>query len=224
MRILVGILAHQLQAETVKSVFTQQWDDPDGLDTMFVWGQDIRPDETRFAAVTRKYQYLRDVFLAGPWDALLTVEQDMLLPPDALMRLRGIVEQGADIAYALYVWRYDGHHWWNAHPLLTLANHEHRWASMSHLPDQARRLWGQCVRVSGLGLGCTLLPRSTVERLPFRQIQHDHSCDTVLALDAQAAGLTQIADLGCVCGHRMDDHRVIWPDPNEPDLYRIEER
>lgn len=223
MRILVGILAHQLQADTVKSVFTQHCDDPNGFDTLFVWGQDMRPDEDRFQAVTRKYQYLRNTFLQGAWDALLCVEQDMLIPSDAVQRLSAIVQQGADIAYGLYVWRYDNQHWWNAHPVLTLTDTQHRWASMTHLPDQARQLWGECIEVAGLGLGCTLLSRQTVERLPFHQRQRDHSCDTVLALDAQDAGLIQIADLGCVCGHRIDAHRVIWPDPTEPDLYRIEE-
>lgn len=223
MRILVGVLAHQLQAETVRTVNTQQYDDPQGFDVTICWGQDARPEETRFEAVTRKYQYLRAVFLAGPYDALLTVEQDMLLPPDTLLRLRTLLEQGADIAYGLYVWRYEGHHWWNAHPKLSLHDDGHRFASLSHYPDQARQLWGTCARVAGLGLGCTLLSRQTVARLPFRQLRYDHSCDTALALDAQEAGLTQVADLGCVCGHRIDATRVIWPDPTEPDLYRITE-
>lgn len=223
MRILIGVLAHELNSATVKTIFQQQWSDGDGFDVTFCWGQDMRPDEDRFQAVTRKYQHLRTLALAGPYDALLTVEQDMLLPPDALTRLAGVLQQGADIAYGLYVWRYDGLHWWNAHPKLSFDGHQHQFASLSHYPDQARQFWGECVRVAGLGLGCTLLSRQTLERLPFRQLHHEHSADTALALDAQAAGLTQIADLGCVCGHRLDTRRAIWPDPTTPDLYRIQE-
>jgi hypothetical protein len=53
--------------------------------------------------------------------------------------------------------------------------------------------------------------------------REDHCCDTTLALDAQGEGLVQIADLGVVCGHRLDSERVIWPDPATETLYRIEE-
>lgn len=229
MRVLVGLLAHQLNSETVRRVHTQTWDDPDGYDVLTCWGQDIRPGETRFEAVTRKYQHLQRVFLSGPWDALLTVEQDMLLPEHALTRLAKLARDGADIAYGLYVWRYEELHWWNAHPKLSLQGLDddgagvHRFASLSHYPAQARRWWGEPVQVEGLGLGCTLLTRPTLTKLQMRQIVPNHSCDTALALDAVAEGLLQIADLGVACGHRIGDGRVVWPDPAAPELYRIEQ-
>jgi len=229
MRILVGLLAHQLNSETLRRVHTLAWDDPDGYDVLTCWGQDIRPDETRFQAVTRKYQHLQRTFLAGPYDALLTVEQDMLLPEDALLRLARLVRDGAGVAYGLYVWRYEELHWWNAHPALVLEGLDedgagvHKFASMTHFPAEARRLWGQPVEVAGLGLGCTLLPRPTLARLAFRQIVPNHSCDTALALDAQREGLIQVCDTAVVCGHRIGDGRVVWPDPEAPELYRIEQ-
>jgi hypothetical protein len=223
MRILVGMLAHQLNSEVVRRVHCQTWDDDDGYDVLTSWGQDIRPGESRFAAVTRKYQELQRKFLSGPWDCLLTVEQDMLIPPDALERLSRLVSDGADVAYSLYVWRYKEQHWWSAHPRLRVDEGVPYFWSLTHQPEEARRLWGQVVLVEGLGFGCTLISRHALVRLPFRQANEHHSQDTAFALDCRAEGLIQVADLGCVCGHRMEDGQVVWPDPEAPDLYRIEQ-
>lgn len=222
MKVLVGILAHQLCSEVIRRVHTQDWADSDGYHILTMWGGDIREGETRFEAVTRKYADLRSIFLSGPWDALLTVEQDMYIPSDAITRLAGLVRQGADVAYGLYVWRYDEQHWWSAHPRMRYDGDQLYFWSLTHQPSEARRLWGAVVRVDGLGLGCTLIPRATMERLTFRQRADDHSCDTALALDCQDEGLTQVCDLGLVCGHGLGDGHVIWPDPEQPDLYRIE--
>lgn len=221
MKVLIGILAHQLDSEVVKGVFSQDWADPDGFDVLTCWGADIRPGESRFAAVTRKYQALQRAFLAGPWDVLMTVEQDMLIPPDALTRLARLIADGADIAYGLYVWRYDNWRLWNAHPRIRVDEDEPYFTSLSDLPEEAKRHWGKVVQVEGLGFGCTLLSRQTLVRLPLRQFG-DHSQDTALAIDARKEGLTQVCDLGVVCGHQLGDGRVIWPDPESDTLYRIE--
>jgi len=208
----------------MRRIYTQQWGDSDGYDVLVMWGNDIKPGEDRFQAVTRKYQALQRIFLSGPWSSLLCVEQDMLLPPDALQRLAQLVADGADIAYSLYVWRYQDLHWWSAHPRITVDDAGVPWFySMTHLPEQARARWGEPIIVDGLGLGCTLISRQTLVRLPFRQSNAEHCCDTALALDAKAEGLIQICDTGAVCGHRLDATRVIWPDPTTPTLYRIEE-
>jgi hypothetical protein len=224
MKILIGVLAHQLNSETVKRVFQQEWDDPAGLDVLFCWGNDMRPDENRFEAVTRKYQELQKKFLAGPYDALLTCEQDMLLPPDALSKLAGLISDGADVAMGLYVWRYIEQLWWNAHPKVANDDQGVPWFwSMSQFPEDARRLWGQPVLVDGLGFGCTLISRHALTRISFRMGHPDHCCDTTFALDCQEEGLIQIADLGVVCGHMLDQKRVVYPDPEQPNLYRIEQ-
>lgn len=224
MKVLVGLLAHQLNSETVKRVHTLDWGDKDGYDVLTCWGGDMRPDENRFQAVTRKYQALQRTFLGGPWDCLLTVEQDMLIPPDALSKLGQLIADGAHVAYGLYVWRYQEQHWWNAHPKIANDAQNVPWFwSMTQYPEDARRLWGQPVLVDGLGFGCTLISRQALTRIPFRQGNADHCNDTTFALDCQDEGMIQIADLGVVCGHRIDDTHVIWPDIDQPTLYRIEE-
>jgi len=223
MKPLIGVLAHHLNSETVRRVYTQEWQDDDGFDVLTCWGADMRPGENRFHAVTRKYQALRQIFLAGPWDRLLTVENDMLIPPDALASLSRLLDDGADVAYGLYVWRYQEQHWWNAHPQIANDAAGVPWFwSLTQYPDDARRLWGQPLLVAGLGFGCTLFSRAALSTIPFRMNRNDHCCDTTFALDAQQAGLIQVADLGVVCGHRIDQAQTIWPDINQPNLYRID--
>lgn len=222
MRILVGILAHQLSGDTLARVHRMRAIDHAGHDIMCMWGQDWRPGETRFEAVTRKYEDLRRIFVGGPWDVLMTVEQDMLVPDDALTKLAQVIADGADVAYGLYVWRYAKQHWWSAHPQVRLVDGEARFWSLTHQPTEARRLWGQLVRVEGLGLGCTMINRRVLTALPFRAA-HGHSNDTMLAIDVRDAGMTQVADLSVACGHALDDHRAIWPDPSTDELYTMKE-
>ena len=219
MKVLVGILAHHLQSEVVRRVHSLAWDG--SFDVLTSWGDDIRPGESRFDAVTRKYQDMQRTFLGGPWDCLLTVEQDMYIPPHTLVHLARLIRDGADVAYGLYVWRYTEQHWWSAHPRLADVDGELNFWSLTHQPDEARRLWGQPVVVEGLGMGCTLMSRHVLTRIPFRQRAKNHCNDTAFALDCKDEGMIQIADLGVVCGHGLSSGGIVWPDPNAPDLYRI---
>jgi hypothetical protein len=75
-----------------------------------------------------------------------------------------------------------------------------------------------------VGMACTLIRRHVLERLAFR-LQPDavECCDWWLARDARAAGWSQRADLGLVCGHisPTPSPRVLWPDKDEPRLWRV---
>lgn len=219
MRILIGVLGYRINNEVVRRLLTQQYDHP--MDLLICAGDDAKIGESRFRAITRKYQSLREKFLSGSWDALLTVEDDMYLPPDALARL---VDCESDVAYGLYVWRYESQHWLSAHPKLREDpdSGEFQFWSISHAPDMTRKLWGQRVKVEGLGLGCTLIRRHVMNAIPFRQVSDGACADTYFAIDCQAAGFTQVCDTGAICGHRRSDGRIVWPDINEPELYRLD--
>jgi len=49
-----------------------------------------------------QYQLARDIVLDQGFDALLTIEHDMVIPPDALLKL---LDTKADVVYGLYVFR-----------------------------------------------------------------------------------------------------------------------
>lgn len=159
-----------------------------------------------------KYQRARHLALSGGYDALLCIESDMVIPPDALERLSAL---RAPVAYGLYCVR-SGKHEWTAYTHLDY----YGGVAISSRPDEARAAWGNVMEVAGIGQGCTLISREVLEAVPFRAAG-GQICDHTFALDVQRVGFEQVCDLGVVCGH-IDGNRVIWPEPNAPELYRIE--
>lgn len=168
--------------------------------------------------VTHKYREAQQLFNSGGWWALITIEDDMVIPADTFPRLMQMLFDGSDIAYGLYVWRH-GAPKWSAYTAIGPRSGR----SISHEADDARSAWGKVIEVQGVGLGCTAMRRQVVETIPFRR--GGSACnDWYLALDASTQGLRQTCDLGLVCGH-MDLHpspRIYWPDPDQPELYRTE--
>jgi hypothetical protein len=213
-RILIATPVFQLYSRTVASVLTM--DAPDGCERDYVLAQDDDLSLSHYARITAKFNRIRALALAGGYDAMLSVEADMLPPPHALCALLGT---GADIAYGVYSFRHEFQ--------------EGQWTVAARLrgdgsadwlcsdPTEARRLWGRVVRCEGVGMGCTLIRRHALESLPFRDNGVVH-CDWMLGMDAAAAGLSQAAHLGVICGHIRDRERAVWPDPTTETLSREE--
>lgn len=152
--------------------------------------------------VTRAYNAARTVFLAGDYDALLTVENDVVPPRDALCKL---LFAEADVAYGLYCYRQPGH-LWNAY----LFDGQ----SLVMQPDLARQAWGQVVPVQGYGLGCALIRRHVLEQIEFRfdPDQPGLHCDSHFGDDVRAAYMNQVCDTSVLCGHIINEHRMVYPD------------
>lgn len=168
-----------------------------------------------YADLCVKHNQARDMVLYGGYDALLLVEADMVLPPDALRKLAAL---DVPVAYSLYVRRYPPYEWL-ALTRLTPTDHEF----VSDDPDYARRWFGdgtQAVETCGVGMGCTLIQRDVLERLSFRQLR-GMADDWAFALDCATYGIPQFTHTGVVCGHIAGDV-VLWPDVDAPGLVRKE--
>jgi len=231
MRVLVVVLVKReppgqhwygarLYGRALQTIFRLDWDEQ--LDYLFLVGGDqnirgVHDKSTAYLNIARKYEQARQHALACDYDALLEIESDMIVPPDALRKLAAV---DAGVVYGLYVWRH-GLPQWSAYTEL----HGKIGVSLSKTPQLARRLWGKVVEVQGVGDGCTLIRRETL-----RQVQRwtddggFASCDWHLAEDCQALGIVQKAHLGVVCGHMSMEPspRVLWPDPEAKRLYRVE--
>jgi hypothetical protein len=118
--------------------------------------------------VYHQYLRIREMFLAGEWDALLTLEHDNRLPDNgALQRL---YDTPADVVYAPYTlrhgmrvlstWKYLGPEYTN---LGSSVSNDDAFIEKA----RAAVVWP----VSGVGFGCTLMRRNVVERVPFREWQ-----------------------------------------------------
>ena len=224
--LIVCPIADKLLLPTMRRIIEL---DPTGYeraDTVFLRaapspGQDARD------AITTQYNEARRLVLNNDYDALLTVECDMLVPPNAIRRLRNC---NADIAYGLYVLRRAP--WeWNAYSVMEGMA---AWP-LSRVEERARSEWGEIVDVDGIGLGCTLIQRRVLEAIRFRADGLLHSDgnrsynDWYFASDAREARFTQRCDTSVVCGHiHSQDERgrdrssIIWP-TGEPPFYRFEE-
>ena len=228
-----------IRLETLSGIMALKHDDV--LDRHLAEGDN--PFDKPFENVLHQHNKARKLMLDNGYDALLSIEADMIVPLDTIAKL---IDANADIAYGLYLWRHKPRRW-SAYTELTL------WGgtsvSYNHNGKEARAAWGTIIDVVGLGMGCTLIGREVLKAIPFRL--HDGKpgwiadeyadefrtlgidpyrerngmvCDDwLLAMDAQHYGFTQRANLGLVCGHISEDS-VFWPDPHEKELYRIERR
>lgn len=153
--------------------------------------------------VLAQYQAIRAEFLDGTWDALLTVEHDMILPPHALQALW---ETGAPVAYGVYLLR---------HGALVLnacvyVGERNMGESLTLRPPSGAAARG-VVRVSGVGFGCTLMRREIVKRIPFTDKgDTGQSPDVPFAQECVRTGVLQVAHLGVRCGH-LEGRKVLMP-------------
>lgn len=224
--LIVCPIADHVLLPTLRAIIELDPRGYDRADTVFLRTRSD-PDADARDAIAAQYNEAREMALRGGYDALLTVECDMLPPANAIRRLR---TTGADVAYGLYVLRRPP--WeWNAYSVMEGMA---AWP-LSRVEDRARVEWGEVVDVDGIGLGCTLIQRKVLESLRFRAdglLHHDGNrsyCDWYFGQDARTAGFTQRCDTAVICGHihPADEHgaarpSVIWP-IGEPPFYRFEE-
>ena len=145
--------------------------------------------------VLAQYQRGQQLCLAGEYDAMLTVEHDMVLPPDAIEKL---LDTDADVVYGTYMLRH-GTPCLNAWQYV---NDRNLGMSLSLYPNELRKLQaaGQG-RVSGVGWGCTLIRRNVLERMAIRGAGDSDAGDMGFATDCLHAGIEMIARFDVQCGH-----------------------
>lgn len=193
--------ADLLRPETVASIEAQATD----VETVH-----IISDEQPYAGrdtrnVIAHYQQAWRLALDGDYDALLTVEHDMVLPANAVQRL---YETDAPVVYGVYMLR---------HGTKTLSAWQHTGGrnlgmSLSLYPAELKRYrqrgWGE---VCGVGWGCTLIRRPVLERITVRQTGDGDAGDIAFATDCVRAGIRQIARFDVPCGHIEPDGNVLDP-------------
>lgn len=190
-----GPAPHRIHPLTQQSI--------DALGCATVKLETTTPVSNHLIDLCEKYNRARDLTLNGGYDAMLHIDADMVVPPDTLDRLIDIY---ADVAYGLYVMRTNPRHWLC-------------WQNRQPISDHKAQ-WGKVVKSTGAGMGCTLIHRHVLELTEFRT-DGVIAADWNFAQDCWRYGFSQAHDLGCVCGH-IDGARVLYPDPDAPELYRVE--
>lgn len=148
-----------------------------------------------FRNVTAQYQAAWKA--AKKFDALLTVEHDIVPPADAIEKL---LEVDAGVVFGLYCLRKTG----------GVVNF-YRWVDGIKQPDMSLSLFPReyeqaqkksIVRLSGVGWGCTLIRREVMDRIEPRG---ERDCDLNFATDCIAAGIPMYGRMDVVCAHYQDD-------------------
>lgn len=186
-----------------------------------LWQYGDNQTETDFDmhdVVIRKYVNAQKIFLAGDWDCMVCLEDDIVLPKDGLARLISTIDSGVDVAYGLYCWRRGAAKWSAYYSLDGQAG-----KSFSSDPSMAAKYWDQEAPVAGVGLGFTAIRRKVLEAIPFTR-RGPASNDWYFALDAQKIGYTQVCNLAVRCGHFSftPSPRIIYPDINAENFVRID--
>lgn len=203
-KILIVTPTHtKLNEDTLRCVFELTLPENTIVDYYLPWHGYPQTDEFGRENLALKQNESRRVALAGNYSHLFFVEEDMLIPKDALLNL---LKANADVAYGLYCFRRYPHTW-NA--VAALNTESLTWYAYNFgEPSYIRSLWGSVVPVDGLGFGCTLISRKVLKEIEFRidwdkphmdgNISHS---DVYFALDCLEAGFTQVCDTSVVCGH-----------------------
>lgn len=213
MKVLIYVplapITPKIYARSLTSIFAMQWHEPCEIVFGRNDGQGTPGNNGHYPDLTAKYNRGRQMTLDGGYDAMLTVESDMILPPLTLERLSRV---DADVAYGLYVSRH-GSHKWLAFDHITGA--PYTGASLSDVPEEAVLAWGNVRETAGVGLGCTLIHRRVLEKISFRCPDIKVANDWIFSLDCKANGFIQAHDCGVVCGHIQGapDPKIFWPDP-----------
>lgn len=153
--------------------------------------------------VTAQYERAREMALGGGFDALLTVEHDMLIPPQAAQVM---ADTDAPVVYAPYMLRHGS----NVLSLWQWTGGRNLGMSLSLYPRELAH-WRKVGvgPVCGVGFGCTLIRRDVLEALPFRG-PDAQAPDLPFAMDCIRAGYKPAGRFDLECGH-YHEGTVLWP-------------
>ena len=186
--------ADALAPETVASMDAQRFDGV--LD--WVVSKDNPYPVPDHRNVLAQYRVARERCISGGYDALLTVEHDMVLPDNAVQEL---ATTPGDVAFGVYLFR------WGSFVLnaFEYVGERNIGESLSLHPKKARAaVKAGTVRVSGAGWGCTLLRRSALESIEFpEEYPENPAYDIRFAQLAIRAGLEMYANFRVLCGHKQ---------------------
>lgn len=139
------------------------------------------------------------------FDAILTVEHDMIPPPDALVKL---VEIEAGMVHGIYLFRESGY--LNALSLNSTSAYFDR--SLDNYKDERARAFSAGVwDVAGTGFGCTLIRREVFSKITLKKPRGSGFPDIPLSVDCVNAGIRQVARFDVACGHIRQDGFILWP-------------
>lgn len=208
MKILIYVplspVTPKIFGRALQSIFRIEWKDKVDI----VFGKNETPNpKGKYTDICDKHNEARALVLDNNYDAVFFIENDMIIPPDALEKL---MKLDTDVGYGLYCSRHGNFSW------LAFANIDgYGGLSYSQSKHLMQTAWGRVLQTEGVGMGCTLIHRHVLEKLNFRTVIGDAVADDWLfATDCKEFGFIQTHDFSIVCGHITPNSSVLWPTVN----------
>ncbi len=220
--VMVFTPVYRLEAETVQAIFALEWEGaltivlqrdnptrlPVGMKPAGDWDD---PTELETGVINHIHQYQRgrETFLASACEALLVIESDVIPPTDTLKRLAALE---CDVAYGCYMLR-------SCRPVINIFERYKPWPERTRNIGESlsvRGLWAAAlargiIECSGAGLGCVLIRREVLERVPFERVSSPRFFDLEWTQAVYEQNYRMMADTRVLCGHKRPDGEVIWP-------------
>jgi hypothetical protein len=152
---------------------------------------------TLMSNVQLNYEKMRQVVLSQGYDKAWIVEEDMVIPGDALERL---LETDAEVVTGLYVQRHG------------YAPNIHLGAVKVASWPFIQSHWGETIDVAGGCLGCVMIDRSVLEDFSFILDEPGSGPDVPFMRHCVAKNIDVRARLDLVCGHATMSGDILWPD------------
>jgi FkbM family methyltransferase len=208
-RILIAVpTARNIEVETFKSIYDLTV--PDGYDTEFQYFYGYQIDQIRN--------------LIGEWakhyDYLFSVDSDIILPKDTLVRM---LSADKDMISGLYIQRKPGQH------ILELYQDSAR-GGVENIPYAAIKNRG-VIPVAGCGFGCVLIKADIFRKMPYPHFVYQSAIDHANTLSediyfcnkARSLGYTIWADTSIQCEHIGSTKFIVDHEPPKVTLDYIAE-
>ncbi|MBN1644751.1 hypothetical protein JW851_01755 [Candidatus Woesearchaeota archaeon] len=153
-------------------------------------------------SIVQSRNIIRERFLKGNYDYLLSLEQDVIPPENVIEKL---LRHNKKVISGVYYTIYTFHGIPKLRPLI--------WADVPGEPDKMRFMNSECTaaknsnqpvlkKIKMCGLGCVLIHKSVLEKIKFR-VPNDCSTydDFAFCSDARESGENIWADLSLQCKH-----------------------
>jgi len=189
-------------SQAVKSWFNLDPGD-NRIDRLFTDYQPADCDNA-YKALGYKMERTRKILLAGDWDVLLNIEDDIVVPPDALVRL---IEAGYSVTAALFH-LCPGRSGGIKYAARVLDPDGPQDSDDRHLEDGRDFTPGDIVPVTATGLGCILIAREVLNLVQF-----DDRGDSGFAQQCNLAKIPMVCHTGVYCDHLYEPETV----PDEPE-------
>jgi hypothetical protein len=147
------------------------------------------PEIEGYGNVQIQYEKMRKLVLEK-YDRVWIVEQDMIVPPDALEKLLAV---DADVVSGYYRLR-----------------HGHDKTNLFSITGRTLRTNESIVSIGGGAMGCLLVRKRVLEGFSF--ILSRPVCpDGEFMAHCRKNNFSQVARLDVICGHQKPDGEIIYP-------------